>query len=139
MIPDWIFPVHHAATWALVGLIWTIQVVHYPLFAQVGRETFVAYHQRHSCQITWVVAPLMFLELGSAAWLVLAGTRDPWLLASLPLLVFNWASTWLVQIPLHDKLATGFDAKAHHRLVTSNWWRTAAWSARAVCLSLSSL
>ena len=27
---------HAAATWALVGLIWTVQVVHYPLFALVG-------------------------------------------------------------------------------------------------------
>ena len=114
-------------------------VIHYPLFAQVGRETFVAYHQRHSRQITWIVAPLMFAELGTAAWLVLAGTRDPWLLASLPLLAFNWLSIWLVQIPLHDKLATGFDERAHQRLVTTNWWRTAAWSARAACLSLSSL
>ena len=139
MITDWLFPVHHAATWALVGLIWVVQLVQYPLFAQVGREAFVSYHQRYTRQITWVVAPLMFAEIGTAAWLVIAGSRDPWLLASLVPLAFNWISTWLVQIPLHDKLATGFDERAHQRLVTTNWWRTAAWSARAACLSLSSL
>ncbi len=127
---------HTAVTWALVGLIWTIQAVHYPLFAQVGPETFKAYHHRHTTQITWVVAPLMLTELATAAWLVIAGNHDARLLASLPLLAFNWLSTWRVQIPLHDKLAAGFDAATHQRLVASNWWRTAAWTLRGVCLLL---
>lgn len=68
--------VHYAATWALIGLIWTIQLVHYPLFAQVGRHTFKAYHHRHTTQITWVVAPLMLMELITAAWLVMTGSRE---------------------------------------------------------------
>lgn len=130
---------HLAATWALIGLIWTIQLVHYPLFAQVGRETFVAYHQRHTRQMTWIVAPLMLAELLTAAWLVFAGSRETWLLASLVPLAFNWLSTWLWQIPLHNVLAKGFDAKAHQRLVATNWWRTAAWSFRGVCLLISSI
>jgi hypothetical protein len=33
--------IHLAVTWALLGLIWTIQVVHYPLFKDVGRDCFV--------------------------------------------------------------------------------------------------
>jgi hypothetical protein len=79
----------------------------------------------------------MFAEIGTAAWLVVAGSRDPWLLASLVPLAFNWISTWLVQIPLHDKLAAGFDAHAHARLAATNWWRTAAWSLRGLCLLMS--
>ena len=31
-----VFLLHLGATLALVGLIWTVQVVHYPLFAGVG-------------------------------------------------------------------------------------------------------
>ena len=130
--------VHYAATWALVGLIWTIQLVHYPLFAQVGRDTFKAYHHRHTMQITWVVAPIMLTELITAAWLVMTGARDAWLLMSLLPLVVNWLSTWRVQIPLHDKLAAGFDAHAHDRLVATNWWRTVAWTARGFCLLIVS-
>ncbi len=133
-----LFSYHYAATWALVGLIWTIQLVHYPLFAQVGRDTFKAYHHRHTTQITWVVAPLMLTELITAAWLVMTGSRDAWLLVSLLPLVVNWLSTWRVQIPLHDKLAAGFDAHAHDRLVATNWWRTVAWTARGFCLLIVS-
>ncbi|HAQ67789.1 MAG TPA: hypothetical protein DCR70_08695 [Phycisphaerales bacterium] len=131
-----VFHLHYAATWALVGLIWTIQIIHYPLFGQVGREQFISYHQRHTRLITLVVGPLMLAELGTAVLLVLTGTRDPWFIASLPLLASIWISTWMVQIPLHNTLANGFDAKAHHRLVTTNWWRTAAWSARGICIMM---
>lgn len=126
--------IHLAATWALVGLIWTIQLVHYPLFAQVGREAFVGYHRRHTRQITWVVAPLMGMEIGTAGWLVWMGMREPWFLFALVPLGFNWVSTALVQIPLHNRLAEGFDSDAHRRLVATNWWRTLAWSVRGVCL-----
>jgi hypothetical protein len=135
---EWLLPVHYAVTWALVGLIWTIQMVHYPLFAQVGPEHFVAYHRRHTREITLVVGPLMLAELVTAALLVLEGNRDPWLLASLPLLALIWISTGFVQIPLHNTLTTGFDAHAHRRLVTTNWWRTAAWSARGICIMMMS-
>jgi hypothetical protein len=126
--------VHAAATWALVGLIWTVQLVHYPLFAQVGADTFRAYHARHTRLITWIVAPLMAVELGTAALLVVLGARESWLLGSLVPLSFIWLATWRVQIPLHDKLSAGFDAQAHRRLVASNWWRTAAWSIRGACV-----
>ena len=132
--------IHNAATWALVGLIWTIQLAHYPLFAQVGREVFQAYHKRYTKQITWVVAPLMLTEIITAAGLlVFSDSRDPWFLGSLVPLCLIWLSTWRVQIPLHDKLADGFDACAHERLVVTNWWRTIAWSVRGFCLIMISI
>ena len=52
-----------ATTLPLVGLIWTIQLVHYPLFDGVGAEGFAAYERRHAAAITWLVAPLMLGEL----------------------------------------------------------------------------
>lgn len=129
-----LFATHAVATWALVGLIWTVQLVHYPLFAQVGADHFRSYHARHTQRMTWIVAPLMATELFTALLLVLSGARELWLLVSLAPLAFNWLSTWLVQIPLHNRLATGFDAETHRRLVFSNWSRTAAWSIRGVLL-----
>jgi hypothetical protein len=133
-----LFTFHNDSTWALVGLIWTIQLVQYPLFANIGREAFQAYHQRYTKQITWIVAPLMLTEIGTASVMVIEGFREPWFLASLIPLLINWLSTWFVQIPLHDKLAAGFDAQAHQQLVRTNWWRTAAWTLRGICLMLMS-
>jgi hypothetical protein len=80
----------------------------------------------------------MFTEIGTAVLIVIAGSLDPRFIASLVPLALNWLSTWRVQIPLHDKLSAGFDAQAHQRLVATNWWRTAAWTMRGICLMMVS-
>lgn len=122
-----------ASTLPLVGVIWTVQVVHYPLFAGVGPEGWAAYEAAHQSRITPVVGPLMLAELVSAAWLVL--DRPPEIpaaavLAGAALVGLIWASTAFVQVPLHGALGSAFDADAHRRLVATNWVRTAAWTAR---------
>ncbi|MBM4291012.1 MAG: hypothetical protein FJ138_05830 [Deltaproteobacteria bacterium] len=122
-----------ALSLVLAGLIWVIQVVHYPLFALVGRAEHGAYHAAHVRRITWLVAPLMGAELLCA--LALWWAAPPPLLgaarAGAGLVGVIWASTALVQVPAHDRLARGWDAAAHARLVRSNWVRTAAWTVRA--------
>lgn len=124
---------HSAVTWALLGLILTIQLVHYPLFAKVGDSGWPAYEREHQNRITVLVGPLMLAELLSAGWLVL---RPPvglplwslWL--GLALVLTIWVSTALVQSPLHGRLSPRFDAGLHRRLVGSNWFRSVAWLLR---------
>lgn len=128
-----VFLVQLAATWAMVGVIWMVQLVQYPLFAHAGASDFARFHAGHSVRITWVVAPLMALELATAAWLVVA--RPAWIpaveaQAGLALAVGTWASTGLVQVPQHARLACGFDGGVHRRLVAGNWLRTLLWSLR---------
>lgn len=130
-----IFVVHLGATLLMAGVIWIVQVVHYPLFAGVGREAFAAYEAQHQRRITWVVGPLMLIELATAVMLVV--THSPpgvpaWMpLLSLVLVGVIWLSTAFVQVPLHNALGGAFEAAAHARLVATNWIRTLAWSLRA--------
>lgn len=124
---------HVAATLYMVGLIWCIQIVHYPLLAQVGTEGFAAYEAAHSRLITPIVGLPMLVELLTAGLLLFV--RSPAIgLAETSiglLLVFViWLSTIVWQVPQHAILASGFDAAAHQRLVKSNWIRTIAWSVR---------
>ena len=51
-------------------------------------------------------------------------------LFGLILVLIIWASTFFVQVPLHEKLAAAFDAKVQQRLVLTNWIRTIAWTLR---------
>ncbi|GHF42619.1 hypothetical protein HNQ07_002099 [Deinococcus metalli] len=126
---------HAAVTWVLVGLILTIQVVHYPLFARVGAAGYAEYQREHVTRITWLVAPLMLAELATGAALAL---RPPPTVPAasaalgLALIVMIWLSTAAVQAPVHGRLSHGFDAALHTRLVTSNWARTVLWLARGV-------
>jgi hypothetical protein len=39
-----------------------------------------------------------------------------------------------LQVPLHTRLARGFDPAAHRQLVRTNWLRTLAWTLRALLL-----
>jgi hypothetical protein len=124
---------HAAVTWVLLGLILTIQTVHYPLFAQVGDAGWPAYEREHQTRITWLVGPLMLAELLSAGWLawyppVGLPVWSLWLGLALALAI--WVSTGLVQSPLHGRLSVRFDARLHARLVGSNWLRTLAWGLR---------
>jgi hypothetical protein len=126
---------HAAATWFMAGLIWFVQVVHYPLFAGAGRDNFADYARRHQARTTWLVGPPMLVEAAAAAWLAAVpptGTT-PWLTAlGVALVAVIWLCTALVLVPCHGRLSAGFDPAAHRRLVRVNWVRTAAWSLRGV-------
>ena len=123
---------HLATTWFLVGLIWFVQVAHYPLFAQVGSERFVAYERAYTPRVTRVVLPAMALEVGLAGWLWWLATPELRGLASagLAALVVVWLSTFLLQVPCHRVLAERPDPATMQRLVRGNWLRTAAWTVR---------
>src|SRR4051812_47184292 len=61
---------HAAATWTMVGIIWFVQIVHYPLFARVGAAQFPAYEGAHSSLTTAVVAAPMLIEASTSVLLV---------------------------------------------------------------------
>ncbi|MEO0476952.1 MAG: hypothetical protein AAF085_13420 [Planctomycetota bacterium] len=126
---------HAAATLYMTGLIWFVQLVHYPLMAKVGEAGYRDYQQLHERKTMWAVGPAMFIELGCAAYLAIQTpeTVAPWLTwAGLVMVVLLWLSTALLQVPCHKKLGQGFDRNAHRKLVTTNWLRTFLWSARGL-------
>ena len=70
------FSCHAAATLYMTGLIWFVQVVHYPLMGLTGKAEFSAYEQRHTLLTTWVVAPNAYRGRdGGAAALASPGRR----------------------------------------------------------------
>lgn len=130
-----ILPLHALATMAMTGLIWFVQVVHYPLMRRVGAVEFALYEQHHLQRTTWVVAPLMLLEAITAV--VIAATAPAGVFGvlswtGLALLAWIWFSTAFLQVPCHRRLRSGFDEAALARLVATNWSRTAAWSVRSM-------
>lgn len=138
-----LFLAQFAATFFMTGLIWFVQIVHYPLFGSVHRHSpaagFLEYHTRHANRTTWVVFPPMAIEL-AASLAALSGSlrpgfvSEPAAIASAVLVVLIWASTGLLQVPLHDRLGREADEPTIAGLVASNWLRVVLWSARCVLL-----
>ena len=130
---------HAAVTWFMTGLIWFVQIVHYPLFASVGENGFKSYALSHQQRTGWVVGPPMLIELVLAVWIAFSPPAGGpgwhgWL--GLGLLVVIWISTAFLQVPAHKVLASGFDAATGNRLVRTNLIRTACWSGRGVLAML---
>jgi hypothetical protein len=147
-MPTNLFLLQLAATLFMTGLIWFVQIVHYPLFANVLRNTtpdsFRGYESSHANRTGFVVFPPMAVELATALAALLTKLRpafvsQPVAVASAVLVVLIWASTGLIQVPLHDRLGSKPAAETVRRLVLSNWLRTVLWTGRAVLLTFAIL
>ena len=118
----------------LTGLIWTVQLVHYPGLALVGKAEFARYHAAHTARMGALVGPLMVLELLLAGWLAWAGRAAlphgaGWW--SLALVLGAWAVTFFISVPFHNRLAAGgYDYITIDGLTRTNWLRTGAWTLR---------
>jgi len=134
-MPEALLLLNTAATLFMVGLIWFVQIVHYPLHGLVGPAEFVRYQRQHTRRTGWVVGPPMIVEIITAPLLTVftpprVAPALPWL--GLALLACVWASTLLHQIPCHRRLERSWSDRDHRRLVTTNWIRTVAWTGRGL-------
>lgn len=132
-----LFLANYASALFMTGLIWCIQVVHYPLFEKVGKEMFSEYHNLHSMRITYIVLPVMLAEI-LTGFLLLGDTEylSPILSMTLFGMILGiWASTFFLQVPYHGKLSGGMNPEDIHALVNTNWIRTILWTLRSAILS----
>jgi hypothetical protein len=125
---------HAVSTVFLAGVIWTVQVVHYPLFARIGPASFTAAMADHSRRITGIVLVPWALQGVTTAWLLArppAGVSTLLLWSAAALAALPVVVTLVASVPAHRALGGGFDPRVHARLLATNWLRTAAWTAHA--------
>jgi hypothetical protein len=131
--------IHATATWFMVGLIWTIQLVHYPLFARVGDDEFAGYENEHTRRMGRLLVIPAGVEVVTGAALVWGRPAEvelPVVMIAGALLAVAWIVTALVQVPLHSRLERGYSAAVAARLVSTNWLRTGLWTARGVAVAV---
>ena len=124
-----------AAVIFMTGFIWTVQLVHYPLFDRVGEEAFPAYETAHNRLFFLVAGPGILATLATAVLLIFVRPQQVPLAAvilGLALFAVIVVSTALFQAPQHQALSGGFDRDAYNFLLNTNWIRTAAWSAYGI-------
>jgi hypothetical protein len=116
---------------ALLTLIILVQVVHYPSFKFLDKETFSEAMNFHQRRITWVVLPLMVSELLLSIWIILfhPGFINSAILA---IVILIWASTFFLQVPLHQRLLVKKDPAVIDSLVQSNLIRIFLWATKLV-------
>lgn len=122
----------------MTGIIWFVQLVHYPMLHLSDGPDASAGHAEYTRRMGFVVMPVMLAELAlQLLWTLRNPSPIAWTAAGLLLLI--WLSTFLLQVPCHTELQKHFDPKLQKRLVHTNWIRTAAWTARALILGIALL
>ncbi len=132
MSSSWLLAVHLAATSAMTGFAWTIQLLQYPGMADVPPPAFVDFERHHQRRVVTVLALFAPVELVTSAWIVIADPSSAWAWSAGLILAAIWISTGLFFAPLHGRLASGFDRVAHRSLLRWNWARTVGWTVRAL-------
>lgn len=126
---------HLAATAAMVGLMWTVHFVHYPMFGMVADDRYVRFQSDHMRRISWVLVVPWGVEVVTAGALVVsAPDQDLRNLAVLGLVgvAAVVGTTALLAAPAHGRLLDGFDDALHRRLLAVDAVRTAIWTLRLV-------
>ncbi len=128
-----------AISWGLMILIWLVQLIIYPGFHRIPSEVFISYHRWYVIRISAVVLPLMVAELILTIWWILSDAYSPISLSAGFLVAIVWLSTFVLQVPIHNRLKAGKDKKRIQRLVATNWIRTVAWSLKASLVSIDTI
>lgn len=116
------------------GLIWFVQIIHYPLFLHIAPNNFTNFEQRHTKLTGLLVAPTMVAELifGIGFWYF--SSPSIWNHLALVLLFIVWLSTFLIQVPIHQKLSQERNESQIKKLINTNWIRTICWTGRAIIM-----
>lgn len=123
-----VLQVYFVTSAIMVGVIWMVQLVHYPAFYYVDEEKFKDFSLFHQAKITYIVGPIMIIELLSGLYLM--PKADIFILSSLVLLIAIWLVTFFFSVKEHNKLLHGKDQEAIKSLILSNWARTILWSVK---------
>ena len=126
---------HLIATSVMVGVIWVIQLVHYPSFHFIELKQYTTFQRFHMSRISYVVIPAMLTELFTLILIVISMDQiDNLVLASAILLIFIWLMTAVFFSGVHQRLTQGYEQTVVDKLVKLNWGRTLFWTLRLLLI-----
>tara|TARA_B100001559_G_C16329468_1_gene542671 strand:+ start:334 stop:750 length:417 start_codon:yes stop_codon:yes gene_type:complete len=131
---EFLFKVNFFSTSVMVGVIWVVQIIHYPSFHFINEKKYVEFQHFHMQRISFIVIPPMLIELASAL-LFAYFYRSSLTIILLALVLGIWVITFIFFTNMHQKLTNGYDRSIVDNLVQMNWSRTALWSLRLIILS----
>lgn len=127
---------HLIFTSIMTGVIWVIQIVHYPSFHFIEKELYTAFQKFHMNKISIIVIPIMLAELITGMMLFLdKSSKSPFLIISFVILVLIWLITGVFFSKAHNELMTGYQELLVNQLVVMNWIRTLLWTLRLLLLT----
>tara|TARA_B100001778_G_C18414602_1_gene550494 strand:- start:281 stop:667 length:387 start_codon:yes stop_codon:yes gene_type:complete len=119
----------------MVGVIWVIQLVHYPSFNYIEKQRYSNFQSFHMTRISYVVIPVMLIELLTLVLLIYSMDQiNIELVLSGIILLLIWVITAIFFSGAHQKLTLGYDKSVVGNLIQMNWSRTLLWTFRLILL-----
>ena len=115
----------------MLGLILVTQIVSYPLFLKVEVDNFSIFHDDYVSRISFIAVPVMLGELFISTLVYFYfNTFLGFMILLSTILIF--ISTFIIQVPLHNKLKLANNRKHIIKLVNTNWIRTILWIIKSI-------
>ena len=109
--------VNFISTSLMVGVIWVIQLVHYPAFHFIDKDMYASFQKFHMNSISLIVVPVMILELATGVLLLAGNSKNILIIISFSLLILIWAITGIFFSGAHGKLILGYNTLVVDKLV----------------------
>jgi len=127
--------IHLIFTSIMVGVIWVIQLVHYPSFHFIKPDIYTVFQKFHMEKISMIVMPMMIAELITVLLLLYSeDSKNTLIIISFILLIIIWGITAVFFSGVHNKLIAGYQATIVNNLIVMNWIRTLLWTIRLLLL-----
>lgn len=135
------FIINVITTLVCVGQVWFLQVVHYPLFRNIGPEKFPEYYSTLRMKMTLFNLPLVVLETSTSVMVFLFFSMQPKPTPAMENSFMLYGISVFLLLPVHlftyrgvqpalKKLSTQFSDKNLASLLQWNLMRSIAWTVR---------
>ena len=118
----------------MTGIIWIVQLVHYPTFLFIKNDSFRKFSFFHQLRISIIVIPLMISEIFSHFYLLIY-YKDIFSLENIFqtfLILLIWFTTFSLSFPYHKSLEKKYKDSTLKKLIYTNWIRTLSWTFRSL-------
>ena len=131
---DDLLMIHIISTSIMVGVIWVMQLVHYPSFKYVKESDYIIFQKYHMSNISYIVFPVMFTELITALIILFFGEKSLFFVLSLICLFLIWVITGVLFTKYHSILKEGKDLMIIEKMIKANWIRALLWTMRLIMI-----
>ena len=131
---------HFFLSFFMTGIICLIQLIHYPSFSFIDKNMYSKFQTFHMNRISFLVGPIMILELLSGFYLLLFFySESNFFVINFILNILILTMTIIVFGTIHKKLIEGFKFSLFAKLISMNWIRTILWSMKSIFIFLYKL
>lgn len=126
------FGLHTFSCFFMTGLIWLVQIIHYPAYRYMNIAVFKNYQNFHTTTITFIVGPVMLIELFTGLSILVQQKFSLFSSLNLLGLILIWVATAAWSVPKHGQLAQSYNPLIIESLISTNWARTILWTLRSI-------